>query len=183
MNRPPHLLKLVGASGAGKTTLAEALIRRLARRGLRVGYVKHAAHGFELDQSGKDSARAAAAGAAGVALVGPRGLAYLGAGERASAEEAAARFFPHADLVLIEGFRAARVPMLLFRSAPRTGRAKVGAGGPCWAHVWATREEARRDAGTVPAFARDEVNALVLLLLERLGRFSTKKRARRARRR
>jgi molybdopterin-guanine dinucleotide biosynthesis protein MobB len=188
MTRRPHLLKLVGASGAGKTTLAEALIRRLARRGLCVGYVKHAAHGFELDRPGKDSARAAAAGAAGVLLVGPRGLAYLGAGERASAQQAAERFFPRADLVLVEGFRAARVPMLLFRPSPhltppRPGRAKLGASGPCWAHVWATREEARRDAGAVPAFGRDEVGALVRLLLERLGATSTGRRAGRASRR
>ncbi|MGE5103278.1 MAG: molybdopterin-guanine dinucleotide biosynthesis protein B, partial [Betaproteobacteria bacterium] len=43
-----------GWSGSGKTTLIEALVPRLTARGLRVSLVKHAHHGFDIDQPGKD---------------------------------------------------------------------------------------------------------------------------------
>jgi molybdopterin-guanine dinucleotide biosynthesis protein B len=44
-----------GFSGAGKTTLIVRLIPELNRRGLSVSTIKHAHHGFDLDQPGKDS--------------------------------------------------------------------------------------------------------------------------------
>jgi molybdopterin-guanine dinucleotide biosynthesis adapter protein len=48
---------VVGRSGSGKTTLIVSLIKELRDRGLRVGSVKHAKHGFEFDRPGKDSWR------------------------------------------------------------------------------------------------------------------------------
>jgi len=56
-------LGIAGYSGAGKTTLIEALLPRLAEQGLRVGVVKHDAHKLTLDREGKDTARFYAAGA------------------------------------------------------------------------------------------------------------------------
>ena len=44
-----------GWSGAGKTTLIVRLIPELNRRGLSVSTIKHAHHGFDVDQPGKDS--------------------------------------------------------------------------------------------------------------------------------
>ena len=46
---------LAGWSGAGKTTLIVRLIPELNRRGLSVSTIKHAHHGFDVDQPGKDS--------------------------------------------------------------------------------------------------------------------------------
>jgi molybdopterin-guanine dinucleotide biosynthesis protein B len=60
------MLAISGWSGAGKTTLIEALIPRLAGRGLRVGVVKHDAHRLEFDRPGKDTMRLREAGAARV---------------------------------------------------------------------------------------------------------------------
>ncbi len=62
----PPILAICGWSGAGKTTLIEALIPRLARRGLRVGVLKHDAHRLEFDRPGKDTMRVREAGAARV---------------------------------------------------------------------------------------------------------------------
>ncbi|WP_290797492.1 molybdopterin-guanine dinucleotide biosynthesis protein MobB, partial [Halomonas sp.] len=49
------LLGIAAWSGTGKTTLLEALLPRLAERGLRVAVIKHAHHTFDVDQPGKDS--------------------------------------------------------------------------------------------------------------------------------
>ena len=48
----------VGTSGSGKTTVIEQVVARLADTGLRVGVLKHARHGFDMDRPGKDSYRA-----------------------------------------------------------------------------------------------------------------------------
>lgn len=67
----PLVVGLVGQSGSGKTLVAHGLCRRLAGWGLRVAAVKHAAHGFDLDRPGSDSARMAEAGAGVVVITGP----------------------------------------------------------------------------------------------------------------
>ncbi len=70
----PRAVGIVGARGAGKTTLVERLIPLLAARGVRVTVVKHHAHLVALDEAGTDTARAAAAGAVRTILVGPAGI-------------------------------------------------------------------------------------------------------------
>ena len=60
---------LVGRSGSGKTSLMVRLLPAIRRRGLTVSTIKHAHHGFDLDQSGKDSFRHREAGAKEVMLV------------------------------------------------------------------------------------------------------------------
>ena len=42
-------------SGTGKTTLLVKLLPLLRQRDLRVGVIKHAPHGFDIDRPGKDS--------------------------------------------------------------------------------------------------------------------------------
>jgi len=60
---PCPVLGICGYSGAGKTTLIEQLLPMLRQRGLRIGVVKHDAHGLTLDHPGKDSDRLFRAGA------------------------------------------------------------------------------------------------------------------------
>lgn len=66
----PVVVSVVGPSGVGKTTLVEQLIAELVDRGLHVGSVKHAPHGFDVDRPGSDSHRHRAAGAHRVLLAG-----------------------------------------------------------------------------------------------------------------
>ena len=49
------VLALAGYSGSGKTQLIEALIPALRQSGARVSVIKHAHHGFDIDQPGKDT--------------------------------------------------------------------------------------------------------------------------------
>jgi molybdopterin-guanine dinucleotide biosynthesis adapter protein len=98
---------LRGWSGSGKTTLLVRLIPELVGHGLRVSTVKHAHHGFDVDQPGKDSFRHRAAGATEVMVSSARRFALMherhGADE-ATLEELLARMSP-VDLVLVEGFK------------------------------------------------------------------------------
>ena len=57
------VIGFVAPSGSGKTTLLKKLLPVLRRRGLRVGYLKHAHHTFDLDVPGKDSYEIREAGA------------------------------------------------------------------------------------------------------------------------
>ena len=92
-----------GYSGAGKTTIIEALIPLLRERGLRVGVVKHDGHGFEIDREGKDSWRFSRAGADCVVLASPQKTVYMeGHGCDFSAAASLAR---GVDILLVEGYK------------------------------------------------------------------------------
>src|SRR5689334_174734 len=58
----PFEIAICGHSGSGKTTLIARLIMALAPAH-RVGYAKHSGHDFQIDEPGKDTDLARAAGA------------------------------------------------------------------------------------------------------------------------
>lgn len=97
------VVSFVGASGAGKTTVIERVIPALRERGLCIGTVKHASHGFDLDRAGSDSWRHRSAGASPVVVVGPERLAAESPGGTPLAT-IVARHLGEVDLVLAEGF-------------------------------------------------------------------------------
>lgn len=173
MSQPPSpvLLALVGPSGAGKTTLATALVRRWSAAGLRVGYVKHASHGFQMDRPGKDTDRVAGAGALGVAVSGPGGTAYLERTETRDPTALVARFFPAADLVVVEGFREAGLPAVVLTGDAEPAAAVAEARGTvlCVAAP-AGRLAATRACGrATTVFDRDDVVGIAAHLESALG--------------
>ena len=108
----PLVLGFVAWSGTGKTTLLEALLPLLVGAGLRVGIVKHAHHGFDIDQPGKDSHRLRHAGAARV-LVASRQRWALMVETPELPEANLARAIEGLgadplDVVLVEGFKHER---------------------------------------------------------------------------
>lgn len=116
------LLGIAAWSGTGKTTLLEQVLPRLAERSLRVAVIKHAHHGFDVDQPGKDSYRLRQAGAAPMLVASRRRLALM-LETPGQDEPDLARLLemvrPQApDLVLVEGFKAWPLPKLeLYRPA------------------------------------------------------------------
>ena len=114
-----------GGSGAGKTTLVEALILRLRRQGLRVSVVKHAHHGFDIDQPGKDSHRHRSAGAFEVVVASDRRLAKLreyDAPMEPTAHQLIAELLD-CDWVFVEGFKHADLPKIEVWRADHARRA------------------------------------------------------------
>ena len=69
----PIISIVAPASGTGKTTFIERLVKIFSAQGLRVGVIKSDSHGFNLDVEGKDSQRFQTAGARSVAVVSPQG--------------------------------------------------------------------------------------------------------------
>lgn len=122
---PAHALKVVcfsAYSGAGKTTLVEALVSLLVASGARVAVIKHAHHAFDVDTPGKDSWRHRKAGAREVLVVSDRRLALMREfepdQEAPPLAELIARIDPSTDWLLVEGFRASTLPKIEVWRAP-----------------------------------------------------------------
>ena len=109
-----RVIGLAGWSGSGKTTLLTKLIPCLVARGLKVSTLKHAHHGFDVDQPGKDSHSHRMAGATEV-MIGSAARFALVHELRGAAEptlrDLLARMSP-VDLVVVEGYKAASIPKL-----------------------------------------------------------------------
>ena len=106
------VLAVYGWSGSGKTTVLERVIPLLVDRGLRVAVVKHDAHGIDIDQEGKDSARLFAAGA-DIHLRGPGEQVWRSHHRiEDSLERSISRLLATHDLVLIEGHKNTPLPKI-----------------------------------------------------------------------
>jgi len=113
-DRPMRLIGLAGWSGAGKTTLLRQLIPSLIARGLEVSTLKHAHHGFDIDQPGKDSWQHRQAGAREVLVASSRRWALMHE-QQGDAEPSLPALLAHlspVDIVLVEGFRFAVHPKI-----------------------------------------------------------------------
>ncbi len=113
MNEMAPLISIVGQSGVGKTTLLEYLVRELKGRGYRLAVIKHVPHGFELDQSNKDSWRLAQAGSDAVMLSSPSEIAIVRPLPQEFAPEQLSCFMGwDFDLILTEGFKGNNLPKI-----------------------------------------------------------------------
>lgn len=122
---------MTGWKNAGKTGLMERLVAEIAGQGYSVSTVKHAHHGFDVDQAGTDSHRHRVAGAREVLLSSRHRFALMhelrGADEMPL--EALLDKLAPVDLVLIEGYKRERHPKIeAFRA--ETGHALIAPGDP-----------------------------------------------------
>jgi molybdopterin-guanine dinucleotide biosynthesis protein B len=109
-----RLIGFAGWSGSGKTTLVTAVLPILIGRGWRVSTIKHAHHGFDLDQPGKDSAKHRAAGATEVLISSSNRWAMMHE-LRGAAEPDLPELLRHlspVDLVIVEGFKLSPYPKI-----------------------------------------------------------------------
>ncbi len=112
-----QIVSIVGKSNSGKTTLLEKLIAELKQRGFKIGTVKHAHDGFEMDKKGKDSWRHQQAGAAAT-LVISSGKTALIKNEELDFIEKMQKYLSDTDLIIAEGFKKQTLPKIeVFRLA------------------------------------------------------------------
>ncbi|MEZ4455628.1 MAG: molybdopterin-guanine dinucleotide biosynthesis protein B [Gemmatimonadales bacterium] len=126
-----RLLSIIGLKNAGKTTLLVALAREFSRQGKRVATIKHATHPVDLDREGTDSWRHYHEGGADGVLIASPGVRALfeRRADETGPEDLARQYFADRDLVLVEGFKASRVPKIeIYRKA--VGPAPIIAAAP-----------------------------------------------------
>ena len=101
-------MAIVGRSGAGKTYLLQALLRKFSSVGLTVDTIKPTHHLVFQDTSGSDTNLHKAAGARRTVLTGP-GFCTVFSDQELSPDEVLRLSSPGADLVLVEGFKNAEI--------------------------------------------------------------------------
>ena len=109
------VIGFAGYSGAGKTTLVEALVALMKQRGIKVSVIKHAHHHFDVDREGKDSWRHRKAGAYEVLLASDQRMALMREYDEPtelSVHDMLAQLDASVDWVLIEGFKHGDVPKI-----------------------------------------------------------------------
>jgi molybdopterin-guanine dinucleotide biosynthesis adapter protein len=158
------LFGIAGWKNSGKTTLTERLVAELTARGWRVSTVKHAHHGFDIDQHGTDSFRHRVAGAGEVAIVSSRRWALMhelrDEGEPRLAE-IVGRLAP-CDVVLVEGFKRDAHPKIEVR---RTDARDTAPLGPEIPNVVAIAADHPVDGGGLPVFDIEAVSAMADLVV------------------
>jgi len=158
---------LAGWSGAGKTTLIEALLADFIARDLRVSTLKHAHHSFDLDLPGKDSYRHRAAGATEVMVASANRWALIhelrGAPEP-SFEELVAHMAP-VDLLLVEGFKRHAHPKLEVHR-PSLGKPPLWPEDP---EIVAVASDGALAGLDLPRFALDDHRAIAEFILRHVG--------------
>lgn len=158
-----RIFGLTGWHSSGKTALICRLIPLLVSRGLRVSTLKHAHHGFDVDQPGKDSWAHRAAGASEV-LVASRNRWALMHELRGGAEPnlpELLRRMGASDLVLVEGFKREPHPKLeVFRQA--VGQAPLYPNDPA---IVAVTSDGPLPEARVPVLDLDDVEGIADLVL------------------
>jgi molybdopterin-guanine dinucleotide biosynthesis adapter protein len=109
-------IAFVGRHNSGKTTLLLAVLPLLVVKGIRVGYLKHAHAGFEIDRPDKDSYRARRTGVLQTIVVGGGQIAVIDdawSETDLTLDAAIARYGrDDLDLVVVEGFKAEPLPKI-----------------------------------------------------------------------
>ncbi len=110
------IVTIVGKSNSGKTTLLEKLIAKLTQRGYKIGSVKHAHDGFEMDKEGKDSWRHRKAGAGATLVITQKKVALV-KDDHTSYIEKMRSYLSDMDIIIAEGFKKQHLPKIeVFRT-------------------------------------------------------------------
>jgi molybdopterin-guanine dinucleotide biosynthesis protein MobB len=161
---PMRIVGLAGWSGSGKTTLITKLIPRLITRGVKVSTLKHAHHGFDLDQPGKDSFFHRAAGATEVIISSAKRWAILH--ELREEPEWDLRTLvtkmSPVDLVLVEGFKRDAFPKLEIYRA-ENGKPLIHPDDP---HIVAIASDVALPQVRITVVDLNDIDAIADLLLK-----------------
>ena len=112
------MIRIVAVSGSkdsGKTTLCRKLIKELSEMGIMTGYIKRTAEDV-LSEKNTDTGSVSDMGIGSV-LWGRDGLRYeLTASEDTTPYYIASRYFPEAEIIILEGGKNLHLPKIWVRS-------------------------------------------------------------------
>lgn len=116
-----RIFSVCGYKNSGKTTLCRALLKELTLMGVRVGYIKRTSEGI-METRATDTASVLAMGLTS-ALWGRDGLRVEeGEDVELTPEHIVARYFPDAEIVIIEGGKRLNLPKIWVENEePRNG--------------------------------------------------------------
>lgn len=155
----PPMIGIAGWKKSGKTTLAIRLIEEFSRRGYKVASVKHAHHGFQIDNAETDSARHRRAGAEEVAVVSGARWAIvheLRQEPEPDFEEVISWLSP-CDLVIVEGYKTAAIPKIEARRSASLTKKPLADDDPLVIGIAADHTQTDTK---VPQFALDDITGI-----------------------
>jgi molybdopterin-guanine dinucleotide biosynthesis protein B len=98
------IFAFVGISDSGKTHLMRKLIGELKSREYTVSVIKHCAHGFDLEEQGKDTAQFMEAGSDSVCMYSPDGMAVFQQKKtELDVKKISREYLKCSDFILVEG--------------------------------------------------------------------------------
>lgn len=159
----PFELACCGYRNSGKTTLIARLCEILAED-FKVGYLKHDAHSFSMDHSGKDTERLTRSGANTVLIYSQEQTARLQKGAPGLLERQEA--FENCDLLLIEGLKTGASPKIVVLDEAKSILQAVAAGDITSILAYVGPDHEAPELGFLPAeaqapyFQRDNLLAL-----------------------
>ena len=112
-----RIFAVSGFKNSGKTTLCMKLLEELGRLGVRTGYIKRTAD-EALSPRAADTGRAAGLGVSS-ALWGSDGLRIESPAAGVTPEYIVSRYFPDADIVIVEGENISTFRKYGWRTASR----------------------------------------------------------------
>lgn len=163
-----QIFGVVGWKNGGKTTLVERLVGDITGRGFRVSTIKHAHHGFDIDQPGRDSWRHRKAGATQVLVASRRRWALMTELRDEKKEpdlDFLLRQLSATDLVLVEGYKRDRHAKIeAWRSACR--QPPIALSDPT---VRAVARDVVLEGVELPQFSLDDVVGIADFILGETG--------------
>jgi molybdopterin-guanine dinucleotide biosynthesis protein B len=101
------IFAFIGISDSGKTPLIRKLVGELKSRRYTVSVIKHCAHGFELEEQGKDTAQFMEAGSDSVCMYSPDGMAVFQQKKTELDVKKISRvYLKGSDFILVEGAKS-----------------------------------------------------------------------------
>jgi molybdopterin-guanine dinucleotide biosynthesis protein B len=161
------LFGIAGWSGSGKTTLVTALLPIFTTTGFRVSTVKHAHHGFDVDQPGKDSYEHRKAGATEVIVTSSKRWVLMHENRNEAEpplDELVAQLKP-VDIVLIEGFKREPIDKLEVHR-PELGKPLLQSNDP---HIVGVASNAHLQDLPIPLLSLDDVVGIATFITTQCG--------------
>jgi len=108
------IISFIGHSNSGKTTLIEQIVRNLARKGYKVGVLKHTHGAIKADKRGTDTDRFRLAGARISSICDDKLLVRFEKASGLSTKAIVQDLTKELDLLIIEGYKKEHFPKVLF---------------------------------------------------------------------